>query len=328
MKRSLLAAAFLFASLPAFAQGGMAPGPGTAHASGSSFIGPLDQETTITHFYGMQAGSAALAAANVTAVDLCGATGCAGANLCTGVKVLATGYLDVGVQLACNGGTQTVTTWCAGLASHCVSSGTGRVSKLYDQKGTAHITGASYAVAPDFILAATSSQWSGSKPVLGCVSSRSTYMSGTISALAAGQSWGNVYERNGGFASNVNYSSDNSVYFPGAVGANTYYMFVSPTTVNNATAVADGTGVTDFSHFHRVVSSIPAGSGTTTNYVDGAANGTGTTTGVTSGTTISLCGFASGGFADDFHLAMYVDPTAVNSTVGNAATNLTTVPLP
>src|SRR5579859_1059785 len=180
MKPHLVALLALFSCL--WAQGakannmGMTGVGGPAVSGGSSFVGVIDKESTVNHFFGLVAGSAALASSGVTAADLSNNT-----TTCTGVKVLSTGQLDVSTGLYCNGATQTVTAWCG---ANCVHAGTARVSGLYDQlnPGTIKATGASYAVMPDFILSGVAS-----KPTMGCVSSRSTLLSATITVISGAE---------------------------------------------------------------------------------------------------------------------------------------------
>ena len=232
-----------------------------------NFVGVVDQETTVTHFWGIVAASYAKAVANTVAADLCNATGCTGANLCSSVRLLSTGYLDL-FGLYCNSNTQSVTTWCS---TNCISGGTGRVVKLYDQIGAINVASAAYANGCDFIIAASGSQWTGSKPVMGCNIATSN-LTGVIPNLPSPSSYGGTWSRYGtaAYASWIDDTATNFALGNPNVSNQIYGQFyVSGGTWN--VAATYGSGSTDFSHFHRAVMTTPSGAGTACMYVDGAA---------------------------------------------------------
>lgn len=289
-----------------------------------TFTGVIDKETTVTHLFSVAAGSAALAASGVKAADLCSAAGCAGANLCSSVKVLATGALDIAAGLYCNSASQTVTAWCAGLASGCISGGTGRVSALYDQLNqTTVAVAASYAASPDFVLSAFNA-----KPALGCVSSRSSALTVTLTALNPPYSYGVSYERTGSAAYASAFSDSGSTFsMGGSATANTGWNQLFGN-VDIEPPVTDGSSTSDFSHGHRMLSAWPTAAGTADVYVDGNAPVTGTSiAGAATITSFTICGYAAT-FINAFMTAAWTDPTQVSLAVGEAVTNLTTVPLP
>jgi hypothetical protein len=307
----------------AFAQGGMMPGPGTFHNTGSSFTGVGDVETTIVHFWGLVAASSAKATANVVAADLCSATGCSAANSCTGVKVLATGKLDLTGNYCGTSSANSVTSWCTSPAT-CTAGGTARVTKLYNQIGTGNATAASYAVAPGFVLSAFNSQ-----PAMLCDTARTTIMTATIVAIPAPWSAGATFERTGGFTSFSAFLSDtgNTLYFGGNGTANQVQAEVlgSSDIIVSAT---DGSSTSDFSHPHSSLFAIPAGASSNGNlYVDGAAGTPAATSNSNLGTAIALCGY-SGNVFTGYQTRWWLDNTTVNSTTANNVTKLTTVPLP
>lgn len=309
----------LASAVTAVAQVGLPwPGPGMPHTTGGGFVGVIDQETTVTHFFGVVAGSAALATSNVNAVDLNNNT-----TTCTAVKVLSTGQLDVSSGLYCNGATQTVTTWCS---TNCVVGGTARVSGLYDQlnPGTIKATAASYAVSPDFILSGFNS-----KPTWGCVSSRSTLLTATISTTATPWSVGATFERNGSFTSFAAYATDGggSYQIGGTSTANQMQGQGFSTGPTITATVTDGTGTSDFSHGHAALFTVPTGTGNAAMYVDGVSQTPVSGTALSAAGAFAVCGY-TGNFSNAFMTRGWFDPTFVASTPGTGATNLTTVPLP
>lgn len=323
MIRSILLALLLLLSLPVMAQE-EETGDGPNHVTGGGgFTGVIDAESTVNHFFGLVAGSQALATSGVNAVDLCDILACALAvNNCTAVKVLSTGQLDTSVGLYCDAGLMTVATWCSSTAT-CVVGGTARVTGLYDQlnPGTIKAVGAGYATEPDFVLSGF-----GAKPTMNCVSTRSTILTATISALLSPWSWGATFERNAIFTSFVAYVGDGT-----AAGGGTG-LLGGTGTVNQiqgqvfgdtgifATAT-DGTGTADFSHGHRVLYGTPATTGNQTLYLDGSAA---TPVSMSPGNTnpqFSICGY-SGNFSSAFMTAAWTDPTQPSSTIGNAVTAL------
>lgn len=325
MKRAMLAIIFAVFAFPALAASTMLLlGAGNAGVTAPTYTGPADIETTITHYFGTSAASAATATAQVKAADLCSATGCTGANLCSGVKVLATGALDVSTGLYCNSASQTVTAWCS---TNCVSGGTARVSALYDHLNQATIaSAASYAVAPDFILSGFNS-----KPVWGCSRTRSSQLTATVTGVSGAYSIGGAWERNATFTSYQSTVTDNGASY--AIGntssANQSWQQIFAVVQNNPT-MSDGTGTSDFTHGHIVLFTNPSSAGTVTTYLDGSipSGGTGSSsTGSSYGTTFSVCGYTSN-FANAFMSRAWTDNTLVGSTVANSVTNQTTLPLP
>jgi hypothetical protein len=296
-------------------------GPGGSRG-GASFVGVIDEEPTVNHFFGLVAGSASLAASNIKAADLCNATGCSGANLCSGVKVLSTGQLDVSNGLYCNGGTETVAAWCP---ANCTSGGTGRVSALYDQLNQRITASAgSYAVAPDFILSGVNG-----KPTWGCVSSRNTVLNATITPISAPRSYGITIERNANFTNPGYGVSDAGATFAlGNAGtANTgeaNYFGAAGLTAS----MKDGSGPADFSHLHAMLFTIPSSPTTADLYIDGNSPTTAPLLFVgDSGTTFQICSNNTN-YADAFMTRVWSDNTFVDSTTAKAVTNLLTVPLP
>jgi len=321
--RFLALAFFLFGSSAAHAQWSQfVQGGSTA----SSFTGVIDVETTVNHFFGLVGGSRSLASSGVKAADLCdSAVTCAvGANSCIGVKVLSTGALDLAGNYCGVGAAASVTTWCSGTAT-CVSGGTARVIALYDQLNQTTTATAAYGAAPDFILSGAAS-----KPTWGCVSARSTQLNATITGIIGAQSFGATFERNANFTTYQAYITDNGSTFA-LFGPNTAnetngnFFSVGASMVGSAT---DGSGTSDFSHFHAALMIAPASAGGASQYIDGSAAGTATTSGTnTTNTTFSLCGY-SGNYADAFMTRAWTDPTQVGATTAQSVTNLTTVPLP
>lgn len=288
------------------------------HGGGGSFVGVADQETTVVHFWGLVAASAAKATANVNAIDLSN-----NSTTCTAVKVLSTGQLDVSSGLYCNGGTQTVTTWCSTNCAVSSSDTVARITTLYDQIGSVNLTQA-YATAPGFVLSGVSS-----KPTGMCVQARSSTITGTITSISSPFSAGSTMERYNRFTSFGTLQGVNGDFFLGNYGAtNSVWIQAVALSSTQISGVTDGTSVSDFSHFHRVLWTIPTSTGTSDVYVDGGAPSTASTTGGNlTGTAQQACG-SSSGFADVFFTNYWLDNTQPNSTVGEAVTNLTTVPLP
>jgi hypothetical protein len=289
-------------------------------AAGSSFVGVLDKESTITHCWAIVACGSAKAAAGVAAIDISNSTATV---VCTGIKVLNNGMLDVSTGTTYCTGSITVTAVCTG--GLCVSGGSYRITKIYDQVGSANQTSASFAVSPDFILSGVSSE-----PTWGCVSSRSSKLTATITSIVGAQAFGATYERNGSFSSYSAVLSDNGSSF--GLGnpstANTIWAQVFATTGNITGTATDGSGTTDFSHFHRALLTSPSAAGTADLYIDGNAPATGAASNDNAtGTTMGICGY-TGDFANAFMTNAWTDNTQPNSTVGEAVTNLTTVPLP
>lgn len=302
----------------AFAQGGMGPGPGTPHTtSGGSFVGLIDQESTITHCWAIVACGSAKATAGVAAVDITNNT-----ITCTGVAVLSNGKLDVSVGTYCTG-TITVTSACS---TNCtVAGGTWRVTKMYDQVGSAPAISVSYATSPAFVLSGVSSQ-----PTIYC---NSQALNATITAISQPSTLLITFEQTSGFTSFAQAISTSGgggfLGSNGVVNTLTGQNFGGGGTVS-ATGITNGTGTTDFSHFHRaVLTQSGSGAGNTIMNVDGAqaAIDTGVSGGNSTGTTISPCG-SSGNQWSGFITSAATDPTQITGTVANAVTNLTTVPLP
>lgn len=299
----------------------------TVQSKGSAtFTGVADQETTINHFWGTVAAGSAAAAANKTVFDVCFVTGCSTANSCVGVKALSTGQADTGTGLYCGNGTTaavaTVNAACAnstfGSTTNCIHGGTARISNLYDQIGSNNSAPASYAVATDFVLSAFNSY-----PAFGCVASRSTHLQATITALSAGYGVGFSFEQTANFGPNVVFVGGDSSANLGSDATNEMYSFH---TLELTATATNGTGPSDFSHGHRVIWTSPNGSGTQILYVDGSLAATSSTvTGSGTGTGWGIC---NANFPDAYITAMWTDPTVPSSAVAEAATNLTTVPLP
>lgn len=304
---------------------------GDTHQSGGGggFVGVVDQDPNAVHFWGLVAADAAKATANVTAVDLCDNSSCVlGINECIGVKVLSTGQLDISSGLYCDSvagsPTETVSTWCTN-SGNCVVASTdavARITTLYDQIGSANATEA-YATAPGFILSGVSS-----KPTGMCVSGRSTTMAATITSISAPWSVGGTYERFGNTGT-FNYLISSANFFLGNPNSiNNVEAQLFGATGNIIAAATDGSGATDFAHFHRALMTQPSPSGSVPFYVDGAAATPGTSTfTATTNTAIATCGTTSH-FESAFFTNAWLDNTEPNSTVGDAVTNLTTVPLP
>ena len=310
-----LVLAFFWTSA-AFAQGGMMPGPGTTHSVGS-FVGVVDQDTTANHFWGVVAASSTAASGGKNAVDLSN-----NSTTCTAVKVLSSGQLDVSTGLYCNGGTQTVTTWCSTNCAVASTDAVARITTIYDQIGSANLT-ATYSVAPGFILSGVSS-----KPTGMCVSARSSVLSGSITVISPPWSAGATFERYGGFSSYSALISDNggSFLLGSTSTANQFQgqVFVGASIFGTAT---DGTGASDFSHFFRTLYTTPSAAGTAYLYTNGAAGTSGSASGVSGIGAMTICGY-SGNYAGAFFTNAWTDPNQVGATAAQAATNLTTVPLP
>lgn len=321
MKPILLALALLF---PLGANADMPlTGVGSPPGGAAAFVGLTDKETTINHCWAIAACGSTQATATKSAVNLCSATGCAGANLCTAVKVKTSGILDITTGLYCNGGTQTVTAWCAGLGAGCVVGGTGRISQFFDQVGTADSTATSYATSPDFVISGVNS-----KPTPYCNGTVGPAI--TIVAINQPSTILVTLERTGDFTSFEQFFSNagGGGDIGGNGGAGTYLAnnFGSGLALT-ATGITDASGPTDFAHFHRIALTQGA-SGSSFMYADGAQVATAATAGGNGiGTVLNYCG-SSGNQAKGFVTSMATDPTQATGTVVSAVTNLTTVPLP
>lgn len=304
--------------------------------TGAPFVGIVDEDTTARNFFGVVAASAAKASAHAVAItQLCNNSTCTGANICTNVPVLSTGYLDVSVGLYCNSASQTVTAWCS---TNCVSGGTARVTGWCDQLSSscAVTATAAYATAPDYINAATSSQWSGAKQVIGCVNSRSTSL---VASLGGSNftsfSMGDTFERNGNFGTYLVRLNDDSgsgdffgIAFYGTTSANQTLGSLANNTLNLTATAADGSGTTDFSNFNREMVTFPVGASTGSLYVNGSLANSGSGTNAGAYNVVDICGSTTVGVANAFLINIWTDNNAVSSGVANAATSRTTVPLP
>lgn len=296
---------------------------GAQNASASaSFVGVIDQESTVTAFWGSVPGSAALATSLVTLFDLSN-----NSTTCTGVKATVTGGVDVSTGTYCNGNTQTVTAWCS---TNCVSGGTARITKLYNQKspGTGDAT-AAYGVAADFILSGVAG-----KPTIGCVSARSSQYTATVTALTSGQSYGATLEITANWGNSGGILSDGASFFIGggsvANSMDTNFFVIGSGDVQ-ITGLTDGTGPTDFTpaHFHRILAVSPTGTAAVNFYADGALGASSAAVGGpnNSATTMMPCGQQFSSIDANF-TNTWIDSTPVSSGVANAVTNKTTVPLP
>ena len=317
-------------------------GAGSSAPPPPSFTGVADQETTINHFWGTVApGRSYLGFEAVSLCNNASTCGSAGVGTCLNIKTLSpSGQLDVSTGDYCDSGTETVTTWCS---TNCVAGGSARVTSLCDQlTGSSSTcpfpaTSASYAVSPGFILSGVNSA-----PTISCISANSTSLTASgWSNLAAGLSVGTTFERTGSFSTFYQWGSDggttsgNSGYgyfLSGGNAPNTIAGYFNGSGTATATAL-DGTGTTDFAaaHIHRELMSVPAAASSTfTLYVDGAVGGTSTGSSPGAYGEQSICGttFAGGSYADVFLTNEWVDSTVVGSTVAEAVTNKTTVPLP
>jgi hypothetical protein len=309
------------ASFPAdsgFFGGGILPGFfGSPQGSAAPpFSGVIDQEPTINHFFGLMAGSLALATAQVKAVDLCdsGVSCAVGATSCIGVKVLATGQLDINSGLYCNSGTSTVSSWCSLLAT-CVVGGTARVVTLYDQlnQGLTAV-GSGYAASPSFILSGVNAQ-----PTMLCVSANTSVLGVVITTISLPFTVGATFERTANFTTPGDYViTSNDANITGTSSANTVGADLDGNGQITATA-ADGTGTTDFSHFHNAAAAY--GAGGTVLYVDGAGTSGAVTFAASTGTLVTFCATASTNFADAYWRRAWTDPTQISTAVGNAVTN-------
>jgi hypothetical protein len=109
-------------------------------SAGVSYIGPGDI-TSFVHWYGLRAYSSVTAIANANVADLVASTG--GATVCT-------------LKLASNGDADVTSTYCLGLtvpAACAAASGSAcKVTRLYDQVGTFHVTQATLAQMPTLMF--------------------------------------------------------------------------------------------------------------------------------------------------------------------------------
>ena len=237
---------------PALAQfSPMVQGPA---ASAPSFVGVTDKDPNVVHFWGLVAPGSAHT--GVAAADLCDSSvSCVtAANICTGVKTLSNGQLDIAVGLYCNSASQTVTTWAS---TNCTFAGAScRIMKLYDPIGSASATPASYTVAPYFILSGVNS-----KPTGACVSANSTLITATITSIGGPFSVGVTFERNGTFTTFQEYVGGTLSWIAlgGWGAANAMWAQGGSMTGFEITGVTDGSGTTDFSKFHRALLTIPHG---------------------------------------------------------------------
>lgn len=292
-------------------------------AAVGGFVGVTDEDPNVVHFYGLVAAGSAHT--THTAADLCdSAVSCVtAANVCTGVKSLANGQLDISSGLYCNSASQTVSTWAS---TNCTfASGTCRIMTLYDQVGSANATAVSYTVAPYFILSGVSS-----KPTGACVAANSTLLTATITSVASPFSLGITFERNATFTTFQEYigAAPGTIAFGGYGAANSMWAQGSALASFQITGVTDGSGTSDFSKFHRTLLTIPTTTGTADVYVDGGAPTTSATTGNNAtGTAFGICG-TSGDFSNAFITSAWVDNAQTASGAAEAVTNLTTVPLP
>jgi hypothetical protein len=198
-----------------------------------------------------------------------------------------------------------------------------RITKIYDQIGSANVT-FSYATAAGFIVSGVSG-----KPTGMCVQARSSQGTATISALSGNISFGTTFERYARFTSYAAMITDNgsslAIGNPGT--ANKIWAQVFGLTEADISAT-DGTSTADFSHFHRAMLTIVTAAGGSNAYVDGNAPTAETTSGTTTtGTTMALCGY-TGNFAATFFTNGWADNATASSVQAEAATSLTTVPLP
>jgi hypothetical protein len=129
MKRLSLALAFLLALAgSSHAQGGMGPGPGMVHSTGSSYSGPGDVVSGATAWGSCaRAYNAAYANGTNPLCDLVD-TSAGGTAICT-LRVLTTGFVDLAGSY-CTGSTTPAAACAAAAGGAC------RVSKIYDQTGT------------------------------------------------------------------------------------------------------------------------------------------------------------------------------------------------
>ena len=201
--------------------------------------------------------------------------------------------MDLNVGLYCNGGTQTVTTWCS---TNCTSSsGVARVTKWYGQIGGAAWTSASYAVSPYFVISTINGN-----PAMLCVSANSTYMTATITTINDPLFTYVTFSRTANFTSFANWlynpSGNNHLISNGAANQVQFSGGPLPLRQQRMPLVS-----TDFAaaHWHNVLGYAVTAGTTNSIYVDGAVPVTvNPGFGVATGTTAGLCGNSS--FADGY----------------------------
>lgn len=145
-------------------------------AAGGAFVGPVDAVSGAAHWYGLRANKVSYATGSNPAVDLLDQ---AGANPIT-INIKSDGTLDVAA----------IATW---VAAHTVT--TIKVTKVYDQIGTSHVTQATLASMPNLVLGPVTGL-SSNRPAM--VFSGAQVLSNTVSvAVSQPVSFSSVAFRNG-----------------------------------------------------------------------------------------------------------------------------------
>lgn len=155
----------------AFAQGGMMPGPGTAHST-TSYSGPGDVFSTSPYaFYSCSRAYTSAYASG--AGNLCRVTRTSDSAQCT-IKAKSTGFADL-TTANCSGNTQTIVQFCN--ATTC------NIDTAYDQ--TANVAGLDLTAAANFPTLTFSSSPNGSLPAINCGSGATAFVASAATPTQA-----------------------------------------------------------------------------------------------------------------------------------------------
>lgn len=287
-----------------------------APTAGVSFVGVIDKDPNITLYGGIVAGSTAIANAHATAVDLCKATGCAGTDLCASVPFASTGYINT--SYVCPSTSTSVSSFYSAASGSCATSGSVRVSKVYEQVGggATSWTAASYAVSPTFCI----SGGPGALPAMLCARTRTTALDMTV-AITHPETMGATFERTSNFTSSMGWieAPAADVLVGSGTSANTAKLDVAGGISITGITATDGTGLSDTAHYHNLVFTISALSSPTVKYaIDGNTVVSSSQSFGATIATLKMCG--NGGTAAGFLPRVWLshttptDPVMVNST--------------
>ena len=277
-----------------------------AISSGASFHGIGD--LTLTAGQPFIGGScarvykASQANTSTSLCDLVAVTG--GAAVCT-LRASSTGYVDLSAYCP---GSLTPAAACA-----AASGGSCKVTKVYDLvAGTNPLIQATLGNMPILVFSTLNSL-----PALFCASATaSSLTTASTFTISAPFSLAVVYERTASFTSlSAAWGAvSNNMAFGNAASANTAIIQDS-STANFTAAMSDGTGPSDFTHFHALLGVYGSGVGNSALTIDGT-----TTTGSTNNsitTAIRICRGNATASPDGYLMEAYFWPTNGGLTSGD-----------
>lgn len=244
----LIVGIILFAALMlAPANAGQMSLLGAGSVSGATYQGPIDAVSGATSCWSLRACTNTYAAATGNVADLVATTG--GAAVCT-LKAATDGTADL------------VGTYCAGttvpLACAAASGGSCRVSKLYDQVGTAHLVQATNGSRPPIAFGCT-----GGRPCLRCVLASGHLLQVTMGASSNQPNTFSV-------VSHRQANTTTTGYIAGTIGTNSYFGYSNAADTIAGNAGTNQTTTASDAAFHSVALVFNGASGDMN--VDGTPN--------------------------------------------------------